>query len=51
VLNEHRYNVEHFQNFDTDYQLWEVFDHKQRKVQNTELENEILKVLKLRLDD
>lgn len=51
VLNERRYNVEHFQNFDTDYQIWEVFDHKQRKIQNTELENEILKVLKLRLDD
>jgi hypothetical protein len=43
--------VEHFQNFQTDYNIWEVFDHKERKVQNMELENEILKVLKLRLDD
>ena len=51
VLNEKRYVVEHFENFDTDYTLWEVFDHKQRKIQNAELENEILKVIKLRVDD
>lgn len=51
VLNDKRYVVEQFENFDTDYTLWEVFDHKQRKIQNIELENEILKVLKLRLDD
>jgi hypothetical protein len=51
ILSERRYTVEHFENLETDYQIWEVFDHKQRKIQNAEIENEVLKVLKLRIND
>jgi hypothetical protein len=51
ILSERRYIVEHFENLETDYEIWEVFDHKQRKIQNAEIENEVLKVLKLRIND
>jgi hypothetical protein len=51
ILSERRYTVEHFENLETDYEIWEVFDHKQRKIQNAEIENEVLKVLKLRIND
>lgn len=51
IHNDRRYIVEHFENVETDYQIWEVFDHKQRKIQNAEIENEVLKVLKLRIND
>lgn len=51
IYNDRRYIVEHFENVETDYQIWEVFDHKQRKIQNAEIENEVLKVLKLRIND
>jgi hypothetical protein len=37
--------------FDTNFSSWEVFDFKGRKVQSSETENEILKHLKLKLDE
>ena len=51
IHNEKTYVVEHFENFQTDYSNWEVFDHKERKVHNPELENEILKTIKLRINE
>jgi hypothetical protein len=50
-LNDKSFTVERFENFDTNFSSWEVFDFKGRKVQSSETENEILKHLKLKLDE
>jgi hypothetical protein len=51
VIENKKYFVERFENLQTDYSIWEVFDHRERKIQNTELENEVIKVIKLKLDE
>jgi hypothetical protein len=51
VIENKKYIVERFENLQTDFSIWEVFDHRERKVQNTELENEVIKVVKLKLDE